>query len=303
MTIIILDLEWNTAYFSKESRFINEIIEFGAVKLDKNLDVVDDFQKFVRSRLTKRLRGKVKELTHITNDDLLREGEDFADVLSEFTGWAGKDSLIMTWSNTDLHVLVDNCKSFVRKETIPFLYYYADLQKYVQNHLELDESAQLGLSHAAELMGSYSGDIDFHRAKGDSFLGARIFKQCYDAEHFEDYVFNTRGTDFYDRLAFKNYIISEVSDENIEPADLKFKCPKCDGYIRKTTKWRFKNRYFTADFYCKNCQKKFFGKVQVKKLYDGVAIKKTIGEAKPKQKNTDRQSGNLQKGELQSARA
>lgn len=282
MTVIILDLEWNTAYFPKESRFINEIIEFGAVKLDDNLDVVDDFQSFVRSRLTKRLRGKVKELTHITNDDLLREGEDFAKVLSNFTRWAGEDNLIMTWSNTDLHVLADNCKSFVGQETIPFLYYYADLQKYVQNYLDLDESAQLGLSHAAELMGSYSGDIDFHRAKGDSFLCARIFKQCYDPECFDDYVYNTRGTDFYDRLFFKNYIISEVSDENIEPSDLRFKCPECDGHLRKTCKWRFKNRYFAAEFFCKNCQKKYRGRVQAKKFYDGVYIKRTISEIRPK---------------------
>ena len=296
MTIIILDLEWNTAYYSRESRFINEIIEFGAVKLDENFDVVDDFQKFVRSRLTKRLRGKVKELTHITNDDLIRDGEDFADVLDMFTKWAGKDSLIMTWSNTDLHVLVDNCKSFVGSDTIPFLYYYADLQKYVQSFLDIDESAQLGLSHAADLLGSYSGDIDFHRAKGDSFLCARIFKQCYDAERFDDYIFNTRGTDFYDRLAFKNYIISEVGDENIEPGDLKFKCPGCDGNVRKTSKWKFKNRYFVADFFCKSCQKKFVGKVQVKRLYDGVAIKKTIVEAKSKQKQPQGKPEDLRNG-------
>ena len=76
MTIIILDLEWNTAYFSKESRFINEIIEFGAVKLDKNLDVVDDFQKFVRSRL----KAFVHDLRHrfraqLLHDRLVSDGE------------------------------------------------------------------------------------------------------------------------------------------------------------------------------------------------------------------------------------
>ncbi len=288
MTTIILDLEWNTAYYPKQSRFINEIIEFGAVKLDENLEVVDDFQMFVRSRLTKRLRGKVKELTHITNDDLLRDGVDFAEALAKFTEWAGKDNLIMTWSNTDLHVLVDNCKSFVGKETIPFLYYYADLQKYVQSCLELDESAQLGLSHAAELLGSYCGDIDFHRAKGDSFLCARIFKQCYEPEHFGEFVFNTRGTDFYDRLFFKNYIISEINDENLEPSDLRFKCPACDGHLKKTCKWKFKNRYFAAEFLCKNCEKKYRGRVQAKKLYDGVSVKKTLTEIKPKPKEQNK---------------
>ena len=70
MKIVILDLEWNTAYYRKEQRFINEIIEFGAVKLNDRLKVVDDFQMFVKSRVSKRLRGAVKQLTHISNEQL-----------------------------------------------------------------------------------------------------------------------------------------------------------------------------------------------------------------------------------------
>ena len=34
MNIVILDLEWNGAYSRRLHGFINEIIEFGAVKLD-----------------------------------------------------------------------------------------------------------------------------------------------------------------------------------------------------------------------------------------------------------------------------
>ena len=39
---MILDLEWNTAYSKSEGQFINEIIEFGAVKLNEKLKVIDD---------------------------------------------------------------------------------------------------------------------------------------------------------------------------------------------------------------------------------------------------------------------
>ena len=40
MNIVILDLEWNGAYSRRLHGFINEIIEFGAVKLDEKLNIV-----------------------------------------------------------------------------------------------------------------------------------------------------------------------------------------------------------------------------------------------------------------------
>lgn len=281
MNIVILDLEWNTAYNAKEKRYLNEIIEFGAVKLNENIDFINSFQMFVRSKLSKKLRGKVKELTHITNDDLNEKGEDFQTVLSKFTEWTGKDTLLMTWSNTDLHVLIDNCRCFTDSDKIPFMYYYADLQKYVQDYLGNDDSCQLGLSSAAERLGVYSGDIDLHRAEGDSMLCAKILKCCYDKERMKGYISNTRGTDFYERLAFKPYIISEVNDKNIESNDLRFKCPKCGEYLKRISKWKFKNRYLASNFICKKCTLKLNGRVQVKKLYDGVTVKKTLIEASP----------------------
>ena len=126
MKIVILDLEWNTAYSRKEQRFVNEIIEFGAVKLNERLKVVSDFQMFVKSRLSKRLRGAVKQLTHISNEQLQQNGKDFETVIERFTKWAGKNTLILTWSNTDLYTLMDNCRLFLGNRKIPFLHQYAD---------------------------------------------------------------------------------------------------------------------------------------------------------------------------------
>ena len=70
MSYVILDLEWNGAFSKKERRFINEIIEFGAVKLDDSLTVTDRFSMFVTPQIGKRLSGKISELTHITREDL-----------------------------------------------------------------------------------------------------------------------------------------------------------------------------------------------------------------------------------------
>ena len=63
-----MDLEWNTAFSKQYDRYINEIIEIGAVKLDENRKVVSTFSSFVRPQIEKKLRSRVKNLTNITND-------------------------------------------------------------------------------------------------------------------------------------------------------------------------------------------------------------------------------------------
>ncbi len=71
MQYIILDLEWNAAYSRRRQGFINEIIEFGAVKVDGHLQVVDTFSALVRPQVGKKISGKVRSLTNITNEELV----------------------------------------------------------------------------------------------------------------------------------------------------------------------------------------------------------------------------------------
>ena len=37
MSFVILDLEWNTAFCKQLNKYVNEVVEFGAVKLDSKL--------------------------------------------------------------------------------------------------------------------------------------------------------------------------------------------------------------------------------------------------------------------------
>ena len=41
MSYVILDLEWNAAYSKKRNKYINEIFEFGAVKI-KNNEIIEE---------------------------------------------------------------------------------------------------------------------------------------------------------------------------------------------------------------------------------------------------------------------
>ena len=48
MNYIIMDLEWNNAYMKSAQKFVNEIIEIGAVKLDENLQEVGTFSELIK---------------------------------------------------------------------------------------------------------------------------------------------------------------------------------------------------------------------------------------------------------------
>ena len=51
MSYVILDLEWNGSYSKVLHKFVNEIIEIGAVKLDENLKVIDTFKQLIKPKL------------------------------------------------------------------------------------------------------------------------------------------------------------------------------------------------------------------------------------------------------------
>ena len=95
MDYVILDLEWNGCYSKKLGGYINEIIEFGAVKLNENLEIIDQFSMLVKPEICRRIRSSVKELTSITNEDL-KNGVPFNYAVSKFKKFA-KNCLLMTW--------------------------------------------------------------------------------------------------------------------------------------------------------------------------------------------------------------
>ena len=53
MNFVILDLEWNGTYSRRLKGFMNEIIEFGAVKVDECLHVLDTFDALALESIPK----------------------------------------------------------------------------------------------------------------------------------------------------------------------------------------------------------------------------------------------------------
>lgn len=299
MNYIILDLEWNSAYSREHGRFINEIIEIGAVKLDEKLCEVDSFRATVRSRLTKKLSGRFKTLTSISNEEML-SGVPFEKGLEFYSNWVSPDDITMTWSNTDLYVLLENCRLFSKYDRIPCIGLYIDLQRFVQGEMSRGGvdfgGQQVSLANAAGMLGIDTESMDLHRAQSDSRLCCIILNKIYDKGRLHALCEDTAAADYYDRLTYKAYIVSDINSPLVDRSLLKFKCEACDRPARRTDNWIFKSRAFRAPFVCDNCGNKFMGRVTFKKLYDKVTVKRSCGPM-PVPKETAAEDGAPKTGE------
>ncbi len=280
MQYIIMDLEWNTTYGQKINGFINEVIEIGAVKLDENLEVVDTFASFVKVQIGKKLMGRVKRLTNITLDDI-RSGVPFTKAMSDFRHWVGsEDSITLTWGDTDIRVLIENYKYLNGISVIPFLENYANLQNYYQRVHNISLSKQVGLSAAAEALEINSLAYDTHRALGDSLLSAEIFRRSFDPEMLEKLT-SPCDSFFYDKLTFKPFVVSSLSNPLVNEEILSCTCRKCHASASQLEEWFFKNQYFQAKFFCEGCQVTYKVKVRFKKYYDRLDINKYVQLVRP----------------------
>lgn len=280
MNYIVLDLEWDSAYSVKHKRFINQILQIGAVKLDEKLKIVDTFEVTIRSSFAKKVSKRFELITGITTEKML-SGENLEDAVQKYNAWCGCDTVTMSWSTSDLFAIIENEKNFL-EHTRFNIEKYIDLQKFVQNEMQLlghEINSQISLSDAATLLGVSINGYELHTAKDDSLLCVALLNKTYNATRFDSLIRDTRNPEFYRRLCFKPFYLNDLSDPLINRSDLKFKCEHCGEKMRRQTKWRYKNRWFCSDFKCPYCNKTYSCRVSFKKNYDDVAVKKRCVEA------------------------
>ncbi len=276
MYYIIMDLEWNNSFNKATQKFMNEIIEIGAVKLDSGLKQVDTFSELIKPVISKKLRSRIKNLTHITNDDI-RSGKSFAKVIQDFSEWVGDDALVMSWGDTDIRTLLSNFKYILKKDNISFINKYADLQLYCQNFIDMENVQQAGLSYAAECLEIDPEQFPHHRALDDSLLSAECFKKTFNHEKLQQYI-RICDDDFYGRLLFHPYVIKDKDDPLIDKNLFNCFCDICGGEVVVKKKWKFMNQSFRGIFFCEHCNREFKVSLRVKKFYDYIDIKRNYSE-------------------------
>ena len=291
MQYIILDLEFNSAYSKHRHKFVNEIIEFGAVKCDEQLNIIETFSELITPQISKKLNSHVTALTHLTLDELKESHNTFSHIISKFRKFLG-DGVLMTWSNSDILVLMENYRYFFGNDHISFIKYYVNLQKYCERAIGYtDKSRQLGLSACAGMLGIDFEENSLHRAYNDAQLSAACFRKVYDEDLFREFLYAC-DEDFYRRLTFKNYNICDLKNPHADKKEMYFNCELCGKRALRLSKWRLKNRSFRAHFRCIRCRRDFEGRIIFKQCYDHVSVIKKTAElpSKDKHKHEDSKS-------------
>lgn len=184
MIHIVIDLEMNPIKRDlKEIRqyLMDEVIEIGAVKLDENFQMIDEFQSYVRPNYGK-ISKHITKLTGITDADVA-EKNYFPEAFQKFFEWIGTwDMKIYSWSNSDINQLKNECAYKIPEFDIAKLEsQWIDLQKCFDDKIGI--STNLALKHAIGAMDkNFEGTQ--HTALADAANTAAILMIMQDDETF-----------------------------------------------------------------------------------------------------------------------
>ncbi|MBR7070822.1 MAG: hypothetical protein IKI29_01465 [Clostridia bacterium] len=277
MNYIILDLEWDSVFHKKHRRFVNQILQIGAVKLNESFEVDDSIEITIHSALSNRVTGRFARLTGITKENM-QKGVPADEAVEQFNRWAGKDTVTLTWSTSDLFTIYEN-EQLVFQNARFHLEKYVDLQAFIQNEMKLlgwQPNGQISLSGAAEFLRINTDGLPLHTARADCLLAAAMLQKCYHPDRFAQLIQDTRSEVFQKRLFFKPYYLNKLSDPAVDRKQMTFVCENCGNCLKRTSGWNYRNRWFIANFHCKKCALDYSGRICFRQTFDQVIIKKKL---------------------------
>ena len=187
MEYVIFDLEWNqppveTAAVTEPVYLEGEIIEIGAVKLNDAFEPVDELRLYIAPQYYTKMHRKIASLTGIHDRDLQSRGVPFPEAFEAFQKWCGEDYAYMTWSMSDLPMLMDNMRLYgIDTSELPVCY---DIQRMFSREI-MRENGRFSLDHALEILGE-RGDAA-HDALHDARNTAKVCGHLDLEEYLEEY--------------------------------------------------------------------------------------------------------------------
>lgn len=184
---LVLDLEMN-GICSKEIP-MGEIIEIGAVLLDRNFDVIKEYSTYVRPN-DLRISSKVKRLTNITEEQILtapRIKEALCGLL-EMTPDLSKTTLY-TWSDSDTKAISCelNSKNIQIDSIKELCDGYVDIQDIFGKRVGIENS--INLTKALNMIG-LEFDGKEHGALADSINTAQILREIETNDDIKETIEN-----------------------------------------------------------------------------------------------------------------
>lgn len=188
MNYIIFDLEWNQC--GSECEIITEpvclpgeIIEIGAVKLNDAFQKVDELRLFIKPQYYTKLHRRIVTLTGIRDKELAEKGIPFPEAYQKFMDFCAEEYCFITWSRSDLPILVDNMLLYgIDISQLPDTY---DLQRIFCNEI-MRFSRKMALDDALKVLNE-KGDTA-HDALNDSRNTALVCNHLELEEYGGEYV-------------------------------------------------------------------------------------------------------------------
>jgi len=105
MDYIVLDIEFNGRKFASDLPM--EVIEIGAVRLNEQLQQVDEFGAMIKPVYFAKLNSFIKKKTGIAQEEIDRAG-GFPAVIADFLAWLNRSEacVLITWGGEDLKRIV-----------------------------------------------------------------------------------------------------------------------------------------------------------------------------------------------------
>ena len=287
MNYIVFDLEWNQCPYGKNREVKTlpfEIIEIGAIKLNKDRKYVDRFHKIIKPIVYPKLHFRTKEIVHL-DQDTLKKGTLFPDALREFLSWAGTESQFCTWGTVDLVELQRNMKYYGLLSLLKGPLHYYDLQKLFAVSYE-DMKKRRSLEYGIDFL-KLEKVLDFHRALSDAWYTAEIFRKIdmnvvlsYDSIDVYQNPKTKKEEIYAVYNGYSKFISREFNtkEEAMEDNEvLKIHCCFCDRSAKKKLRWFSVN---SKNYYCNAiCPVHGYikGKARMKRTEEGrVYVVKTI---------------------------
>lgn len=280
MNYIVFDLEWNQS--SGEQKEVPgipfEIIEIGAVKLNDNGVMTEEFSRLIKPSVYQKMHQITGRLIHIKMKELEQE-KPFPVVAEAFLEWCGEEEyMFCTWGNLDLTEFQRNMRFFnmvpISDGPIAFL----DVQKLFSLAYE-DGRTRRALENAVDFV-QMEKDVPFHRAFSDAYYTAKLLAQIAGSrpevlkrvsfDVFHPPVSREREV----KVQFDNYvkyISREFAHKTEAFADREVsasKCYICHRNLKKKLKWfTINGRHYYCLAYCEK-HGYFKSKIRIRKSED-----------------------------------
>lgn len=203
MDYIVLDIEFNGRKFASELPM--EVIEIGAVRLNKRLEQVDTFTAFIKPVYFAKLNSFIQKKTGIPQAEIDRAPR-FPSVSEDFQQWlaASEELVFITWGKEDMKRIILDTRMHKLSDHYWMTTPYFDLLKGFTSFKGL--SNDISVEGALEML-ELESTGQAHRALDDALMTAQIFRAIFDELNFaQKQYFVDTYTNARERRALKNAV-------------------------------------------------------------------------------------------------